>query len=242
MTEAAGSRPTFSAALRRARADGRVAVIPDIKVRSPKEGELLRGRDPVDLAVRFEAGGAPALSVVTATGAFGGSLDLLARVAESVRVPVLRKDFIRDLRDVEATAKAGASAVLLIAAHLTSTRLAALHEGAQALGLETLIEVHTEAELMKVLDLGLRLDALGINNRDITRLETDAGTVANTERLAALVPPGTLLVSESGIGSVDDVRRAVQAGATAVLVGTALLLAADPVEAFHSFQWALQKV
>ena len=157
-------------------------------------------------------------------------------------MPVLREDFIRDLRDVEATAKAGASAVLLIAAHLTSTRLAALHKGAQALGLETLIEVHTEAELMKVLDLGLRLDALGINNRDITRLETDAGTVANTERLAALVPPGTLLVSESGIGSVDDVRRAVQAGATAVLVGTALLLAADPVEAFHSFQWALQKV
>lgn len=242
MAEKIDVRPSFCAALRAARKCGRVAVIPDLKVRSPKEGELLRSRDPVDLALRFQAAGASALSVVTEAETFGGSLELLAQVAERVQLPVLRKDFIRDQKDLQETVEAGASAVLLIVAHLSRDELADLHQGAHDLGLETLIEVHTEAELETVLDLGLKLDTLGVNNRDIVRFETDSGTVATTERLARLIPEGTLLVSESGIGSADDVRRAALAGATAVLVGTALLQATEPTELLHAFQMALQKV
>lgn len=242
MAETVRARPSFTGALREARARGQVAVIPDLKVRSPKEGELIRDRDPVELARAFEAAGAPVLSVVTEEKTFGGSLTMLAQVAESVRVPVLRKDFIRDRNDLEETAQAGASAVLLIVAHLRRDQLASLHAAAHDLGLETLIEVHTEAELEMVLDLNLELDALGVNNRDIVQFETDAGTVATTERLAAMVPKTTLLISESGIMSVDDVRRAVEAGATAVLVGTALLQAEDPVKQLQAFQMALQEV
>lgn len=227
-------RPSFAAALRREQQSGRVPVIPDLKVRSPKEGELLRGRDPVRFARELAAAGAPAISVVTESERFGGSLEMLAAVAAGVDVPVLRKDFIRDPAELERSQAAGAAAVLLIAAHLAAEELAALHEEAHRRGLQTLIEVHTPEELAKV--RGLELDALGINNRDILQLERDDGTVSTTERLAPLVPPGTLLVSESGIATPEDVHRAIAAGATAVLVGTAILKAADPVACLRALQ------
>lgn len=227
-------RSSFSEALRAVRRSGRMAVIPDIKVRSPKEGALLRGRDPVELAKLLEAAGAAALSVVTEEESFGGSLELLEKVCCAVQVPVLRKDFIQDETQLKESQEAGADAVLLIAAHLEGPRLARLHEAAHRLGLETLIEVHTEAELKSV--IGLQLDALGINNRDILQLERDGGTVATTERLARLVPDSIVLISESGIATVDDVRRAARAGATAVLVGTAILQADDPAACLQAMQ------
>jgi indole-3-glycerol phosphate synthase len=218
-------------ALRRAQAraacTGLFPVIPDIKLRSPKAGDLLGDRDPVALASALAAAGAPALSVVTETAHFGGSLSLLRAVAAAVQIPVLCKDFIRTPSDIAAAAHAGAAAVLLIAAHLPPPLLAELHEEAHDLGLETVVEVHTAEELQRV--LSLRLDCLGINNRDITGLELDAGDVRTTETLAADVPPGTTFISESGIHTPADVSCAQRASATAVLVGTAILQAADPV-------------
>lgn len=229
------ARPSFVTALLAERGRGKVPVIPDLKVRSPKEGQLIAG-DPVDLAQALVTAGAPALSVVTEGKEFAGSVDMLARVARNVNVPVLRKDFIRDPRDIQVTYEAGASAVLLIVAQLSRDELVALHDKAHQVGLETLIEVHNQQELEMV--KGLRLDALGINNRDILQLELDSGTVSTTEQLASGVPPGTVLVSESGITSTDDVRRAMRAGATAVLVGTAILRAQDPTECLRAFRSA----
>lgn len=233
-------RPSFAQALVAASLTDRVPVICDLKMRSPKEGLLVGARDPVALAVALAEAGAPALSVVTESGQFGGSLDLLSRVAREVSVPVLRKDFIKSRRDIEDTYNAGASAVLLIAAHLSQAELIDLHEEAHRFGLETLIEVHTREELERV--TGMQLDVLGINNRDIVQLEMDSGTVANSEALAGQVPPGTVWVSESGIMTPQDVRRAVEAGATAVLVGTAILRADDPVAQLMAFQKAMLPV
>jgi indole-3-glycerol phosphate synthase len=226
----------FRAALAERRGAGRVPVIPDVKLRSPKEGDLLAGRDPVEQAARLAAAGAPVLSVVTEAKHFGGSLRLLRDIA-GVGVPVLRKDFITEPDELERSAEAGAAAVLLICATTGLERTAALAEAAIRLGLEPLVEAHTAAELTWAARLahettGVRL--VGLNNRDIKGYERDAGTVEHTAALArrAALPPGALLVSESGIAGADDVAAAARAGADAVLVGTAIWRAPDPAACY----------
>jgi len=226
---AAADRGRFSAALEAARADGRAPLVAEIKRRSPKEGDLLAGRDPAALAGTMAAAGAACLSVVTEPKHFGGSLQLLRTVTSAVSLPVLRKDFLAAPRDVEATREAGASCLLLIVARLDWPMLVALHREARRSGLESLVEVHNEAELQRALTLDL--DLLGINNRDIGRLEVDDGTVDNTLRLLAKVPPGVRIVSESAISTPEEVRAVLEAGALGALVGTSILRAPDPAEA-----------
>ena len=228
MSHEPGERP-FTSALQAARDAGRLPLIAEVKVRSPKEGDLLAGRDPVALAHAMVAAGAACLSVVTEGPHFGGSLGLLEMVAAASAVPVLCKDFVTEPRQVWARRERGAACLLLMVSQLDWPRLQALHAEAHRAGLETLVEVHDEDELR--LALTLDLDLLGINNRDIRQLECDAGTVANSLRLLGRVPPGVRTISESAISTPDEARRVIAAGGSGVLVGTAILKAADTAAA-----------
>jgi indole-3-glycerol phosphate synthase len=220
--------------IRRRQAEGRLPVLSEIKVRSPKEGDLLRGRDPVALARTMAAQPVAGISVVTERQDFGGSVDLLRQVAAAVDVPVLRKDFFRDRAGLTVTREAGASAILLTVSMIERDMFVEIHEAAQELGLETLVEVHDAEELVWVTSRGLEPDLLGINNRDILVGEVDDGDVALTEELTPLVPGGWLVLSESAITGPDDARRAREAGADAVLVGTSILQAPDPAAAIDA--------
>jgi indole-3-glycerol phosphate synthase len=203
---------SFPAAVRATEADGRVPVVAEVKPTSPTT-EGRHDADPVDLARSMVAGGATALSVLTEPEHFGGSPDALRRVRAAVDVPVLRKDFIVSEAQLDVVAS---DLVLLIARFVDD--LSGLVAAAEDRGFQPLVEVHTEAELDRALDAGA--DIVGINNRDLARLEVDLGTV---ERLAPEVPDDVTLVAESGIGSEADVRRMREAGADALLIGTAIM-------------------
>ena len=226
--------PSLAGSIRARQRAGVMPVLSEIKVRSPKDGDLLRGRDPVDLAAAMAGAGIAGLSVVTAREDFGGDVEIVRRVRRRVDVPLLRKDYTREVSDLEETVDVGADAILLTVCMLEDETLGVLHDEAQARGLETLVETHTEDELERVEALGLRPDVLGINNRDIQLLERDDGDVSRTERLAAHVPEGQLLLSESSIDGEEAVIRAREAGADAVLVGTWILRANDPGEAIRT--------
>ena len=215
----------FAATLR---AGERVQVIAEIKRRSPSAGRLAGAAtaDVAALARQLEAGGAGALSVLTESRHFGGSLDDLARVAAAVRLPLLRKDFLLEPAQVFEARAAGASAVLLIARILEPGRLAELARLAADLGMTALVELHAEAELERA--RAARPGAIGVNARDLDTLAVDARVV---ERLLPLVPDGCAAVAESGIAAPADVERAAAWGADAVLVGTAISGAADPAAA-----------
>lgn len=213
---------------------GVMPVLSEIKVRSPKDGDLLRGRDPEELAAVMAGAGIAGLSIVTAPEDFDGDVEIVRRIRRRVDVPILRKDFTREVTDLDETVEVGADAILLTVALLDDETLGVLHDAAHARGLETLIETHSEAELARVGALGLQPDLLGINNRDIGLLERDDGDVSRTERLAAYVHEDQLLLSESSIDGALAVRRARKAGADAVLVGTWILTADDPVEAIET--------
>jgi indole-3-glycerol phosphate synthase len=206
-------------------------VLSEIKVRSPKDGDLLRGRSARELARTMASRPIAGLSVVTEPRDFGGSLELLRGLATAVDAPILRKDFVRDAEGVRETAEAGASMLLLTVSMIEDPLLSELHAAARESGLETLVETHDRDEIDRVLALGLEPDLLGINNRDILVLETDDGDVSQTESLASLAPPGWLVLSESAIRGPDDAARARDAGADAVLVGTSILQAQDPAAA-----------
>jgi len=226
---------TLKESIRQRQAEGRLPVLAEIKVRSPKEGDLLRGRDPVELAHIYATGPVAGISVVTEPRDFGGSLDLLRSVAAGVDVPVLRKDFVTDRAGLEETVAAGAAAILLTVSMIVDRpAFADLHDAARGLGLETLVEVHDAGELEWVRLEELEPDLLGINNRDIVRGEVDDGDVSLTEDLVQFVPEGWLVLSESAIAGPDDARRARDAGADAVLVGTSILQASDPAAAIDA--------
>jgi indole-3-glycerol phosphate synthase len=197
---------------------GKTPVIAEIKPTSP----TTQGRseaDPVALAEAMVAGGAAAISVLTEPTHFGGSTDTLRRVRAAVDVPVLRKDFILEPTALDAVA---ADAVLLIARFVED--LESLIRAAVERGFQPLVEVHTQSELREAVDAGATL--VGINNRDLSRLEVDLGTF---ERVAPAAPDGLPLVAESGIRTPEDARRMRTAGADALLVGSALMQG-DPAE------------
>jgi indole-3-glycerol phosphate synthase len=171
--------------------------------------------------------GACALSVVTEPRRFGGSLQILRRVCEAIKVPVLQKDFFSTGEQIEESKKQKAAAVLLILATTSDPLASALYRRARELGLEVVVEIHTRHELERALVLSPTI--IGINNRDILSLETDSGDVRVTEELAPLVPEGIVKISESSLQTEEDIQRAIEAGADAVLVGTAILKAGDPV-------------
>lgn len=200
-------------------------------MRTPRDGDLLKGRDPVKLAKRMANCEIAGLSVVTEPRYFGGSKELLRDIAKAVDKPILHKDFITTVERVEESKRMGSSAILLIASMLSDLDLATLHRHAHSLGLETVVEVHTEKELRRVLALDLDLDILGINNRDIILLETDDSDVSVTETLAPKIEDDVIILSESSLKTPDDVRRALKGGADSVLIGTAVMQA-DNVEGF----------
>jgi indole-3-glycerol phosphate synthase len=204
------------------RMGGEVALLAEIKPRSPSAGVIREGGDPVEIATCYERGGAAALSVLTDGRYFGGSLGALHAVREAVDLPVLRKDFVIDPLQVEEARAAGADAVLLIVAALEDAALRELHDLVSALGMDALVEVHDERELDRALDVGAGL--IGVNNRDLRTFRTD---LAVTERLASRVPREAVLVGESGVRSREDVTRLGAAGVDAVLVGEALMRQAD---------------
>ena len=224
----------FAAAIAGENSRGFAAVIPDIKCRSPKEGDLLRGRDPLEAACKLAACGAAVMSVVTERERFGGSPELLRDIIQNTGVPVLRKDFITEERQLEETVKLGASAILLICSMLDEDALTLLYAQAIQFGLEPFVETHTVQELELAGRLGARL--IGINNREIATMELDDGGPSLTANLAGCVPKNALLISESGIVSPEDARLAVSAGANAVLVGTALWNAPDMEAAYRSLR------
>lgn len=200
-----------------------VAVIAEIKRRSPGAGEIRTDLDPLRLAPMYEAGGAAALSVLTDGEYFGGSLGDLAGVRGVVKIPVLRKDFVIDESQVYEARGAGADAILLIVRILDDERLRALRTLAEELGMAVLVEAHDGAEVERGLAAGAGL--LGINNRNLQTFET---RIDVTLSLAAGVPPGVVLVSESGIHTAADVRSVGEKGVDAVLVGESLLRQEDP--------------
>jgi indole-3-glycerol phosphate synthase len=211
--------PPFGAALRRPN----VAVIAEVKRRSPSAGSIREDLDPIERAVLYGTHGAAAISVLTDEPYFGGSMaDLRAAAGRSV-VPILRKDFILDELQILEARAAGASAVLLIVRALDRSRLEALMAFAADAGLAALVEVHTPGELEIALAAGA--DIIGVNSRDLDTFKID--TMAAWQ-IIRMVPPACIAVAESGLGVQADVVRAAGAGADAVLVGTALSRAAAP--------------
>jgi indole-3-glycerol phosphate synthase len=216
---AARRPPSFAAALRRER----VAVIAEVKRRSPSAGSIREDLDPADRAERYARHGAAAISVLTDGPFFGGSLDDLRVAAARTTVPVLRKDFILDELQVLEARAAGAAAVLLIVRALNQPRLATLLASSAQAGLDALVEVHTPDELARALDAGAAI--LGVNSRDLDTFRIDTAAAWTVLRS---VPPRCVAVAESGMATVADVEAAAMAGADAVLIGTALSSAADP--------------
>ena len=220
-----GLKRRLSASIRKTQSEGCFPVISEVKVRSDKEGGLLRGRDPVALAKKMAQCRVAGISVVTEPEHFGGSIDLLKAVAAAVDLPILHKDFITTEDQIAESAACGASAILLITSMLEMDNIARLIEKAKSRGLETLVEVHSVAEVKKIQHLPF--DLMGINNRDITVFEVDDSDVSKTEELAGFCRDTRILISESSIASTADVRRAGRCGADAVLVGTAVLRAVN---------------
>lgn len=201
---------------------GGVRLIAEVKKASPSRGVLKADLDPVALATAYVRHGADAVSVVTDEKYFQGSLEVLEAVRAAVEVPLLRKDFTLDEYQLWEARAAGADAALLIVAILEPPLLRDLVTAAKGVGLAALVECHTAAEVEVGLAAGARI--VGINNRDLKTFETRLET---TLELVPLIPPGLIVVSESGFFTGDDVRRVVAAGAHAVVVGEGLVRAVD---------------
>jgi len=224
----------LSKVLRQARRHSRSAVIADIKMHSPRDGTLLEAEHIRGYLLQLLIGGVDALSIVTAGRWFGGSLDVARLVSRSTHLPLMRKDYFRSVEQIDESLEIGFTAVHLTLQTIGDLTLAAaLKDRAERLGLEVVVGVHTEEELNQA--LALQATMIGINNRSIKDLETDAGTVSRTEELAPLVPRGVLLISESSLLTPDDVARAWIAGADAVLVGTAFAKSADLQSTLRAF-------
>ena len=224
-----GERRDFAAALRCPRA-GDVALIAEVKKASPSAGIIRSDFDPVAIAKAYEGGGASCLSVLTDEKFFQGSLDYLRQIREAVKLPLLRKDFIIDERQILEAIEWGADAILLIVAILSDEQLKHFHALAKSAGLTALVEVHDEEELDRAVAAGAEI--VGVNNRNLKTFKVDIGT---TERLskrlvetagyASLQEKG--FVGESGIHTRADVERLKSAGARAILVGESLMRQAD---------------
>jgi indole-3-glycerol phosphate synthase len=199
------------------------AIIAEIKRASPSAGLIRNDFDPAKIAREYQDAGAAAISVVTEVHHFRGGLETLALLRWNTRVPLLRKDFIIDPYQVLEARHVGADAVLLVAALLDTATLKELRLNAGHYGMETLVEVHDEAELRRALDSGATL--IGVNNRDLRTFDVNLEVSLN---LAGNIPKGVTAVAESGIRSAGDIRRLSDAGYRGFLVGEHLMSAASP--------------
>jgi indole-3-glycerol phosphate synthase len=223
---ARGDLRDFVGALRNPKR-GQLALIAEVKKASPSAGVIRPDFDPVRIAREYESAGAACLSVLTDRKFFQGALDYLLQIRQAVGLPLLRKDFLIDERQILEAVKWGADAILLIVAILNDNQLKRLHALATDAGLAVVVEVHDEPELRRALAVSARL--IGINNRDLKTFKVDLGT---TERLAAELfresstkDPAArpLLIAESGIHNRTDVERLTRCGAGAILVGESLM-------------------
>jgi len=201
----------------------KLAVIAEMKQRTPSMGVLADDYRPADLAHAYAEGGAAAISVLTHMASFGGRPEHLRSVRATTDLPILRKDFVTDPYEVAEARACGADAVLLIVAALAREQLIDLIAVAKSRGVAALVEVHDEAETAAALEAGAR--AVGVNHRNLRDFSVDLGL---TERLRKLVPNPVVLVAESGIHGPDDARRMREAGADAILVGELLMRSGDP--------------
>lgn len=204
-------------------------IIAEFKRKSPSKGWIKEERKPDVIPASYCQNGASAISILTDEKYFGGTLRFIRIARPTVTCPILRKDFIVDEYQLYQAKAAGADAVLLIAADLTMEECKTLAKKAHELQLETLLEVHTEPELEYV---GECIDMVGVNNRNLGTFHTD---VANSYRLASLLPKDYLLVSESGISNPQTVRELRQAGFRGFLIGETFMKTPDPGKALHDF-------
>ncbi len=211
----------FTGALRRPG----LAVIAEMKQRTPTMGVLAEEYSPADLAHVYTEGGAAAISVLTHMASFGGRPEHVMAARAATTLPILRKDFVTDPFEIAEARAAGADAVLLIVAALQPAQFADLMAVAQSRGISALVEVHDEKETNSALEAGAQL--IGVNHRDLRTFAIDLGL---TERLRKLIPTTVVVVAESGIRTPDDARRMYEAGANAILVGEALMRADDPAQ------------
>jgi indole-3-glycerol phosphate synthase len=228
--------PSFLSALRRS--DGKLAIISEIKRRSPSAGAIKANASAVAQARQYRAAGAAALSILTDTEFFGGSLaDLIEVTADFAQdpnpLPCLRKDFMVHPIQVLQAREAGASAILIIVRALDDHEITALHQAAAAAGLDALFEIHNEDELRRAVQHGAKI--IGVNNRDLAIFKTDIGL---SERLIPQFPKDVVAVSESGFSTAADAARARACGAHALLVGESLMRAPDPAALIRQFQSA----
>lgn len=227
--KAASAPRGFAEALLKVAAADDNALICEMKRKSPSAGEISPGRDPIEVARAYEAGGASCISVLTDGPSFAGSLADMVAIRSAISLPVLRKDFMIDpIQVVEARAH-GADAILIIMAAMDDALARDLHATADEFGMSVLLEAHDEAEMVRA--LGLPSPLMGVNNRDLKRMVTDLGV---TERLSDLMPPGRLLISESGVREAADITRLRRCGARGFLVGESLMRAGNPMDSVWS--------
>ncbi|MFB6496862.1 indole-3-glycerol phosphate synthase TrpC [Bacillus haynesii] len=207
-----------------------VALIAEVKKASPSKGVIQEDFEPVKIAKQYEQAKADCLSVLTDTPFFQGRNSYLSDVKRSVSLPVLRKDFIVDSIQVEEADRIGADAILLIGEALEPQKLFELYQQAAEKGMDVLVEVHGEKTLEGILNV-FTPEIIGVNNRNLQNFETSVG---QTERMAKLVPSGTVLISESGIGKPEDLAFVKACGAQAVLVGESLMREPSQMEAVHA--------
>lgn len=203
-----------------------LALIAEIKRASPSKGIINDTIDPIQVAKAYEEAGADAISVLTDGPFFKGSLADLSKVKEAVHLPVLRKDFIIDKRQIDESVLAGADAILLIVKALGAEKTFEFYNYALEQGLECLVEVHGAPELESVLKL-FEPAVIGVNNRNLTTFNT---SLSETEKITSIVPDHVLFISESGIHTNEDIERVKEYGADGVLVGEALMTANTPAE------------
>ena len=209
-----------------------VNIIAEFKRASPSLGDIDVAADPVAKAKIYEQGGAAAMSVLCDAARFKGSVEDLRRVAASgAKIPLLAKDFISEKERLREVKDAGASAALLIVRYLDDAQLAGLLAEARGLGLDALVETHSEEEIKRAVAVGA--DIIGVNCRDLSNFTVD---VSISERLLKAIPDGIVKVAESGIKTNADIARLRAAGANAFLIGTALMKSADPKKALLDLQ------
>lgn len=207
-----------------------LSVIAEVKRSSPSKGALAQISDPAALALSYQTGGATAVSVLTESRKFGGSLADLAAVRSAINIPILRKDFTVDEYQIFEARAYGADIILLIVAALSDLQLSEFFAISKSLGMQVLVETHTLEEVERALSLDPEI--IGVNARDLTTLKIDLGAF---DKLALAIPEGVVKVAESGISSLADVISYRKSGAEAILVGEALVKDGDPSQMIRDF-------